>query len=370
MTLRFEAARIVEEEMNITKAGSKRLLSVLLPFLILGAAALVMYFAAPLREDEAARESAAVEAVSQPADQSAPAAEEPVSEPVRRGLFAIHPTDLKALSKIVKNVWAGFDDDASVPAFAPLSIPKGISDLPAKKRKELFILSLLPHVVAANEKIAERRQGLLAILDKLERGHVMEGVEKLFVEESARCYEMVSSSSKWIDKDPKKLIKALLNRVDVVPPSLAVAQAASESAWGGSRFASEGNNLFGQWSFTPAKGIVPAQSTLDKKFGLAKYPTIAHSVDSYLKNINTFSAYSDFRDMRAQLRSKGEKLDAELLAQGLVNYSTRGEEYVKDIRKIIRQNDLSRFDDSVIVPIGEESLAEHPGPIEEHLYNL
>ncbi len=355
--------------MSITKAGIRRTLSVLLPLFILVAAGVVLRYAETVEHREA---KVAVASVTEAAPQgiAAPEAEAVQPEPARRGFFTLHPTDLKALSKIVKNVWSGFDDETSVPGFAPLSIPKGISDLPAKKRKELFILSVLPHVVAANEKIAQRREGLLSLLEKLGKGLAPDAAEKSFLLESAECYDLASSAGRLIEKDPQKLVKSLLHRVDIVPPSLAVAQAASESAWGGSRFANEGNNLFGQWSFSPTKGIVPARSDLDKKYGLARYPTIAQSVDSYIKNLNTFSAYGDFRQIRSELREKGEKLDSQRLAQGLLRYSTRGAEYVEDIRLIIRQNNLARYDDSVIVPIGEESLVGHFGKIEENLYNL
>lgn len=330
-------------------------MTALRPLVIIIGMALVLYIAAPEKSVPVAEPEAAGVPV-------AAVAYEP-----QRDFFGLHPSDLWTLDKLVASVWSKVEDKNGVPGFAPLSIPRGIDELPVKKRKVLFIQSLIPHIVAANEKIFERRQGLLEILGHLEKGNVLGEVEKVFLEESARCYEMVSFSARWLKNDPKKVINGLLKRVDVVPPSLVVAQAASESGWGGSRFAIEGNNLFGQWSFSPTKGIIPAGLDAGANISLAKYPSIAKSLDSYLTNINTFTAYDDFREIRHKLRQKGEKLDPEVLAQGLLNYSTRREGYVSDILKIIRQNDLARYDDAYLVPLLPHSI---PGSvaISEHSY--
>jgi Bax protein len=134
----------------------------------------------------------------------------------------------------------------------------------------------------------------------------------------------------------------LLHRVDILPPSLVLAQAATESGWGTSRFAREGNNLFGQRTYRPGNGIVPANRPDGETHEVKRFGTLFESVRSYMRNLNTHLAYRELRDLRAQLRRSGRPLSGALLADGLNAYSTRSSDYITDVRAIIRANDLSR----------------------------
>jgi uncharacterized FlgJ-related protein len=135
-------------------------------------------------------------------------------------------------------------------------------------------------------------------------------------------------------------LAALLQRVDTLPVSLVLAQAAIESGWGTSRFAREGNNLFGQWCFDPGCGLVPAARRTGARHEVAAYASVNDSIDAYLLNINTHSAYRDLRELRARARAEGREPTGLELATGLRSYSERGELYVQDVRSIIRGNGL------------------------------
>jgi len=130
----------------------------------------------------------------------------------------------------------------------------------------------------------------------------------------------------------------LLFHIDTVPAELVMTQAANESAWGLSRFAQKGNNLFGQWCFSKGCGLVPAQRNKGSKHEVRKFDSINDSIASYMHNINTSRAYRDLRKVRAEQRSRGEALDAMTLAGGLKKYSSRGMAYVREIRSMIKTN--------------------------------
>ena len=132
----------------------------------------------------------------------------------------------------------------------------------------------------------------------------------------------------------------LLNRIDIVPTSMLLAQAANESAWGTSRFAQQGNNLFGQWCFSPGCGIVPKQRAAGRIYEVQKFPSVLASVQAYILNLNTNTHYQAFRQARAQLRTQGKPISGYALADGLRHYSQRGKAYVSDIRYIIVANQL------------------------------
>jgi Bax protein len=132
--------------------------------------------------------------------------------------------------------------------------------------------------------------------------------------------------------------------VDPVPPSLALAQAAIESAWGTSRFAVQGNNLFGQWCYKKGCGLVPLQRNSDSHHEVAKFATVSESVESYIRNINTHRAYIDFRATRAQLRGAESPASGYQLAENLLEYSELREKYVHEVQAVIRINNLARYD--------------------------
>ena len=143
---------------------------------------------------------------------------------------------------------------------------------------------------------------------------------------------------------PSEDIDELLRRVDVIPVSLAIAQAAEESGWGTSRFAQTGNALFGQWTVASDIGIVPEDREDGMTHKIKAFDNLAQSVAAYMRNLNTHRAYREFRQKRQGQRQWGEALDGHALASTLLRYSQRGDKYVKSIRTIMNANGLRELD--------------------------
>ena len=162
--------------------------------------------------------------------------------------------------------------------------------------------------------------------------------ERAFIEEMSELYRLKGLKTR------RDTLRVLLERVGPIPTSLVLAQAAIESGWGSSRFSREGHNLFGQrvWS-KKVEGLSP-KDVKDARFRLAVFPAISASVRSYMHNLNTHPAYEAMRTERAMLRQKGEVVGGHDLAAGLGSYSTRGEDYIRDVRQMIRQNALQQWD--------------------------
>ena len=149
----------------------------------------------------------------------------------------------------------------------------------------------------------------------------------------------------WSNKD----LSTLKIRMDEIPVSLAIAQAAKETGWGTSRFALEGNALFGQWTWS-GEGIKPAGADDDTTHKVMKFKILKSSVRAYQRNLNTHSSYKDFRLARAELRDNKMKLDSLILSNYLDKYAETGKEYVKILKQIIKQNNLIEFDDAKLLP--------------------
>ena len=137
--------------------------------------------------------------------------------------------------------------------------------------------------------------------------------------------------------------------MDEIPVSLALAQAAKETGWGTSRFAQEGNALFGQWTWS-GEGLKPKDAEKDQGHKVMKFNVLQASVRAYQRNLNTHSSYKDFRQERAKLRDKGQPLDSIVLSQFLNKYAETGNQYVEVLQKIIKQNNLKDFDDAKLLP--------------------
>ena len=150
-----------------------------------------------------------------------------------------------------------------------------------------------------------------------------------------------------------KDLSILKIRIDEIPVSLALAQAAKETGWGTSRFAQEGNALFGQWTWS-GEGIKPANAEDDSTHKVMRFKILQASVKAYQRNLNTHSSYKDFRSARAELRDEGKKLDSMILTEYLDKYAETGKEYVKILQQIIRQNDLTDFDDAKLLPSSKD----------------
>ena len=154
-----------------------------------------------------------------------------------------------------------------------------------------------------------------------------------------------------------KDLSTLKIRMDEIPVSMAIAQAAKETGWGTSRFAQEGNALFGQWTWS-GDGIKPSDADNDSTHKVMKFKILQASVRAYQRNLNTHSSYKDFRSARAELRDKKKKLDSIILTEHLDKYAETGKEYVRVLQQIIKQNNLIDFDDAKLLPssINLESL--------------
>jgi Bax protein len=214
-------------------------------------------------------------------------------------------------------------------------LPKEIAKIEnVKKRKDLFIQIILPLVINENDSIKLDRIKLFSILNKIKNTKK----EQKWLNVKFKQYGV-------IDKD----LSTLKVRMDEVPVSMAIAQAAKETGWGTSRFAQEGNALFGQWTWS-GEGIKPADAEDDSTHKVMRFKVLQASVKAYQRNLNTHSSYKDFRSVRAELRDEGKKLDSIILSQYLDKYAETGKEYVKTLQKIIRQNNLTDFDDARLLP--------------------
>ena len=176
-----------------------------------------------------------------------------------------------------------------------------------------------------------------------------------------RLFSIINKSNnsdlekKWLAKKykqygiPSKDLSTLKIRMDEVPVSLALAQAAKETGWGTSRFALEGNALFGQWTWS-GEGLRPKESDKNEGHKVMKFNVLQASVRAYQRNLNTHSSYKDFRKARAELRDNGKPLDSLILAEYLDKYAETGDKYVEVLKKIIAQNSLKDFDDAKLLP--------------------
>ncbi|PLX46322.1 MAG: hypothetical protein C0609_00910 [Deltaproteobacteria bacterium] len=272
------------------------------------------------------------------------------------------PRDVSDLESVVSAIWEEPRYDV-VPSVAPLAFPKDIDSIASSTRKKLFVRSLLPHILRVNEGILERREKVEAVAEAIAEGKTPTRSQRSFLLESARRYRIKVEDDGAVNY--KALIKRLLKRIDVIPPSLAIAQAAIESAWGASRFAQEGNNLFGQWVFSQNAGMAPRDAAEDANYSVARYTNIAESVESYARNLNTLWAYNDLREERQKLRDAGLIADGPQLAKGLLLYSVRREAYVKEVRAVIRQNKLTLLDHFELTPVERAELMELMGEADE-----
>jgi Bax protein len=218
-------------------------------------------------------------------------------------------------------------------------LPKEIVKIEnVKKRKDLFIQIILPLVIDENNSIKLDRMKLFSILNKSKNTKAEQG----WLNVKFKQYGV-------INKD----LSTLKVRMDEVPVSMAIAQAAKETGWGISRFAQEGNALFGQWTWS-GEGIKPADAENDSTHKVMRFKVLQASVKAYQRNLNTHSSYKDFRSARAELRNEGKKLDSIILTEYLDKYAETGKEYVKILQKIIRQNNLKDFDDAKLLPSSKD----------------
>ncbi len=214
--------------------------------------------------------------------------------------------------------------------------PQGINNIDNFEiRKKVFIQILLPIVLSENQKIIDDRRKLIGIMNKKSYKK-----EQQWLSDKLEQYKVKPGN-----------YKELLLRMDIVPPSLAIAQAAYESGWGTSRFAIEGNALFGQWSWKSSEGMVPWDRPDDSTYQISKFNEIRYAVNAYKNNLNTHVFYDEFRKQRAKQRvfKPFGNISGPKLVGYLHKYSTKGDDYILGLKKIIDQNSLGDFDKAALV---------------------
>ena len=265
--------------------------------------------------------------------------------------FEVQPTDTIRLSAAtVKELFKSTNYNLKDVRKNKLVKPISLTLLPAeikqieniKQRKDLFIQIILPLVIKENNYIKLDRKKLFSVLNKSKNTKI----EKKWLESKFKQYGVVNND-----------LSTLKIRMDEVPISMTIAQAAKETGWGTSRFAQEGNALFGQWTWS-GNGIKPLSADSDTTHKIMKFRVLQASVKAYQRNLNTHSSYKAFRSARAELRDDNKKLDSLILADYLDKYAETGKEYVNVLKKIIKQNNLTDFDDAKLLPssIDLESL--------------
>ena len=215
-------------------------------------------------------------------------------------------------------------------------LPRDLKPLgDTKKKRELFIRIILPLILDENKKISDDRKKLFKILSK----DFNTAGERVWLKRRFREYKI----------DDQDLAK-LKMRMDIIPVSLAIAQAANESGWGTSRFALEGNALFGQWTWSD-KGLLPKEQDPDQTHKVMQFQILKASVRAYKNNLNTHNAYQEFREARAKIRQEGKNITGLELTKYVKNYASIGEKYVVILESIIIKNSLEDFDKANLLPI-------------------
>jgi len=254
------------------------------------------------------------------------------------------PTDTVRLSastidQLFKETNYNLDDVRKTKLVKPIRLsllPGEIKKIEStQKKKNLFIQIVLPLILEENNRIKLNRKKLFNILNK----NINTAAEKRWLNSKFKQYGVL-----------KKDLSTLKIRMDEVPVSLAIAQAAKETGWGTSRFAIEGNALFGQWTWT-GEGIKPLGiDSDDATHKVMKFKVLKASIRAYQRNLNTHGSYREFRSVRAKMRDNDEQLDSLILADYLDKYAATGKEYTKIIKQIIKQNFLKDFDKVKLLP--------------------
>ena len=262
--------------------------------------------------------------------------EEPKFEVKRKSVDEVILPDLNLKTETVLNLFKDVDYDLgqvrSKKLVKPIyftQFPKDLDALESTQlKKETFIKIVLPLVVAENERILADREKLKILSVK----KFTTDPEKQWIRQKLLEYKVKKGD-----------LKELLVRMDIIPTSIALAQAAKESGWGTSRFALEGNAIFGQWTWS-GQGIAPLERANDKNHKILKFPILRASVKAYKNNLNTHKSYSKFRAKRLNLREKKKIISGLELTETLNNYAQTGSEYTKILNQIIKQNRLTDFE--------------------------
>ena len=221
---------------------------------------------------------------------------------------------------------------------------KTSKEITVENKKRLFFRGLAPLILRANELITNDRTRLERIRSSFIQSSSISEDDHGWIEKLAKLYKVEIGEGKIT----AAALNELWTKVDIVPISLALAQAAEESGWGTSRFAAQGNAVYGQWTWGK-DAMVPEQQRKELgNYGIASFETLQQSICAYMLNLNTHNAYASLRTKRAELRTKDQKITGHILAGQLTKYSERGEEYVKGLRSLMDYNLLSPADDAYL----------------------
>lgn len=216
-------------------------------------------------------------------------------------------------------------------------------EITIENKKRIFFRSLAPLILRGNEWITRDRARLAEIRYSFNDGDSLAPVDRIWVLKLADLYKTDHEGEVTLP-----VLDQLWEKVDIIPPSLALAQGAEESGWGTSRFAAEGNAIYGQWTWGNQAIVPEAQRKELGNYGIKAFESLQESVCGYLLNLNTHRAYATLRAKRAELRKSGQKVTGSVLADELVNYSERGEEYVKTLKNMMEYNRLEPTDDAFL----------------------
>ena len=258
----------------------------------------------------------------------------------------VRPVDSAHLTQVFKSL--GYDLEAvrrgaaEVPRLYVTALPADlVKVVPTKRRKSLFLGSVLPLVLIANEELVALRTRVEALRVRIKQGDPLGRRDRKWLARVAARFGTSANGD----------LDALLHRVDIVPVDLALAQSIEESGWGTSRFVRRGNALFGQrtWS-KAAAGVVPADYTGEQRFRVRSFMNLMGAVRGYMHNLNTHPAYSELRAARAKLRAAGQGVGGYALAAALGRYSERGNAYIEQIRGLMRDNRLALLELARLTP--------------------
>lgn len=233
---------------------------------------------------------------------------------------------------------------AKVPRVYLAALPSGMKKLaPTARRKALFIRAMLPLVLKANEEVRATRRRIETLRATLARHGKLSDSDHEWLLDVADRYRVGP-----VESLEALNFERLLQRVDVVPPSLAITQSILESGWGTSRFARQGNALFGQRTWdAETPGLKPRKAD---GFKVRAFETLGASVRAYIHNLNTTKAYAALRARRAEMRREDGRIDGYRLAGALQSYSEEGAKYVRKLRDLMAHNGLRAFDRAALRP--------------------
>ncbi|MCP3680953.1 MAG: hypothetical protein GY821_01120 [Gammaproteobacteria bacterium] len=232
---------------------------------------------------------------------------------------------------------------ACITIFMPLLLNRPLTLAPHSNitaiQRDAFINQLLPLIIKADEEILQERQGILSLQQIWHHTGSLTVTEHYWLIQIAKQYRVP------IPPRPSTLFwSTLLLRIDIVPPSMVLAQAAVESAWGTSRFAQQGNNLFGQRCYLPGCGMVPKARPKGAIFEVSVFPTLFDAIIAYMHNLNTNHHYREMRKLRQSLRHSNQPITGLALTKGLSDYSSRKDTYIRIIQQTITHYQLKQYD--------------------------